>query len=106
MSLAPFWYYSMFERCYNLEEAPELPAKVLSRYCYAAMFIDCNSLYKAPELPASTLDTNCYNAMFRDSYSVYLVYMSGITEAEYDASLYGDISEDGRITVIYKDSEN
>lgn len=61
---AAYCYASMFERCTNLTQAPELPATTLANYCYQNMFYGCTSLTKAPELPATTLALSCYKNMF------------------------------------------
>ena len=55
----------MFRDCYNLFEAPELPATILTPYCYSDMFKGCTSLLSAPELPATTLADYCYDSMFK-----------------------------------------
>ena len=57
-------YYSMFEGCTSLTQAPNLPATTLARSCYNNMFFYCTSLTKAPELPATTLANYCYSYMF------------------------------------------
>ena len=57
-------YYSMFNGCENLTQAPALPATTLEPYCYNYMFHGCTSLTTAPELPATTLTEGCYSFMF------------------------------------------
>ena len=54
----------MFEGCWDLTEAPNLPAIYLESSCYSHMFDGCSSLTKAPELPATYLADNCYAYMF------------------------------------------
>jgi hypothetical protein len=55
----------MFSGCTNLTKAPELlPAITLANYCYSHMFNNCFSLTEAPELPATTLAAYCYQYMF------------------------------------------
>lgn len=63
-TLATRCYYSMFQNCKNLIDAPKLPAMVLTPSCYASMFHSCSSLVKAPGLPATTLDIYCCYLMF------------------------------------------
>ena len=62
--IATYCYYSMFNGCTALVQAPELPATTLGTYCYCYMFNGCTSLVQAPELPATTLGTYCYYSMF------------------------------------------
>jgi hypothetical protein len=57
-------YYSMFNRCTLLTEAPVLPATTLANDCYNGMFYGCSSLTKAPNLPATSLEPSCYYNMF------------------------------------------
>ena len=57
-------YHSMFDRCSNLTQAPDLPATKLANDCYSYMFYCCTSLTQAPALPATTLANNCYECMF------------------------------------------
>ena len=57
-------YYSMFNGCSSLTQAPALPATTLAENCYMGMFIGCTSLTQAPALPATTLANNCYYSMF------------------------------------------
>jgi len=60
-------YAWMFNMCYNLTNAPDLPATTLSNYCYNRMFRNCSSLEDCPsELPATTLTDYCYEYMFND----------------------------------------
>ena len=59
-------YYSMFDSCISLVNAPALPATTLANSCYENMFSTCSSLNAAPELPATTLATHCYFSMFSD----------------------------------------
>ena len=57
-------YWEMFWGCENLVKAPELPAKKLAEYCYEGMFTLCTNLKQAPELPAKKLAECCYEGMF------------------------------------------
>ncbi len=57
-------FHMMFERCYGLITAPELPETTLAEYCYEGMFNKCTSLTAAPELPATALTRGCYSDMF------------------------------------------
>ena len=61
-----YCYFSMFEGCTSLTQAPALPATTLANYCYTSMFRGCTSLTQAPELPATTLANNCYASIFYD----------------------------------------
>ena len=63
-TLAEGCYSGMFEDCYGLTTAPELPATTLAEGCYRFLFHGCSSLTIAPELPATTLVDNCYFRMF------------------------------------------
>ena len=62
---ADYCFYSLFEGCTSLTQAPELPATTLAVCCYNGMFEGCTSLTQAPELPATTLADACYTYMFR-----------------------------------------
>ena len=56
----------MFENCYALTAAPDLPATGLTDSCYMQMFNHCSGLVKAPEtLPGTSLAPYCYKFMFR-----------------------------------------
>ena len=63
-SVPDYAFYSLFDGCTSLVNAPELPAMALADSCYRGMFAGCTSLVNAPELPATTLAENCYNIMF------------------------------------------
>ena len=63
---ASLCYFSMFQGCTNLTQAPELPATTLARNCYGYMFQGCTNLTQAPELPATTLASYCYSSMFKE----------------------------------------
>ena len=54
----------LFQYCYSLTTAPELPATTLAEYCYEGMFYGCTDLTTAPKLPATTLAEHCYQSMF------------------------------------------
>ncbi|MBR3519692.1 MAG: leucine-rich repeat protein [Paludibacteraceae bacterium] len=62
LTKACFW--AMFSGCKNLAKAPELPAIELAEECYKGMFSGCSSLTQAPELPAKKLAKACYKEMF------------------------------------------
>ena len=69
--LFEYCYWSMFEGCVSLTQAPELPATKLAPHCYREMFRACSSLIKAPEvLPAKSLPKYCYQYMFDSCYSL------------------------------------
>ena len=59
-----FCFRGLFEYCYKLTRAPELPATELTPGCYADMFMGCERLTEAPELPATILKRDCYRGMF------------------------------------------
>ena len=63
-TLAAGCYYNMFKGCTRLIKAPALPATTLAQSCYLEMFSDCASLTQAPSLPATTLAPSCYQGMF------------------------------------------
>ena len=57
-------FANLFNHCWVLTSAPDLPATELAFGCYAYMFYWCPYLQNAPELPATTLNTQCYQKMF------------------------------------------
>ena len=57
-------YAKMFYWCPYLQNAPELPATILKDQCYQNMFWGCTRLTKAPKLPATKLAHGCYHGMF------------------------------------------
>ena len=61
-------YAYMFYWCPYLENAPELPATKLNTQCYQKMFWGCTRLTKAPKLPATKLAHGCYHEMFSYCY--------------------------------------
>ena len=63
--MADYCYYSMFQGCTSLTQAPALPATTLANNCYRRMFQGCTSLTQAPALPATTLADYCYYSMFQ-----------------------------------------
>ena len=65
MDVPEYCYYSIFQNCTSLTQAPALPATTLASSCYFNMFYLCTSLTKAPALPATTLFYQCYSNMFQ-----------------------------------------
>lgn len=63
-------FYGLFDKCYELTTAPELPAKTLTRYCYREMFQSCNALASAPILPATTMEEECYSGIFNKCFAL------------------------------------
>ena len=57
-------FANLFNHCWVLTSAPDLPATELAFSCYAYMFYWCPYLQNAPELPATKLNTQCYQNMF------------------------------------------
>lgn len=57
-------FYSLFNNCTSLTQAPVLPATTLAPSCYSYMFSNCASITQAPALPATTLAKFCYQYMF------------------------------------------
>ena len=57
-------FANLFNHCWVLTSAPDLPATELAFSCYAYMFYWCPYLQNAPELPATKLNTQCYQYMF------------------------------------------
>ena len=57
-------FAKLFNHCWVLTSAPDLPATELGFSCYAYMFYWCPYLQNAPELPATKLNTQCYQNMF------------------------------------------
>lgn len=64
MDLASECYFKMFANCTALTGLSELPATTLASSCYLSMFQGCTSLINAPVLPANNLANNCYEYMF------------------------------------------
>ena len=62
--LNDYCFYSLFQGCTSLIQAPNLPSKTLADYCYKFMFFECTSLTTAPKLPATNLGIECYANMF------------------------------------------
>ncbi len=62
--LNDYCFYSLFQGCTSLIQAPNLPSKTLADYCYSHLFDGCTSLTTAPKLPATTLADCCYKFMF------------------------------------------
>ena len=62
-------YYSLFENCHNLTNAPVLPATNLASHCYDSMFRN-TALTTAPKLPATKLAPYCYRNLFGNCYSL------------------------------------
>ncbi|MBR5035351.1 MAG: BACON domain-containing protein [Bacteroidales bacterium] len=63
-TLTPGCYQGLFQGCTSLEQAPDLPATNMRKYCYCYMFNGCINMVAAPSLPASTLELGCYMCMF------------------------------------------
>ena len=70
LNVPDYCYWSMFQNCTSLTQAPELPATTLARECYRYMFSSCSSLTQAPALPATTLADSCYWSMFQNCTSL------------------------------------
>ena len=68
-NLAENCYYSLFENCHNLTNAPVLPAITLAKNCYLQMFKN-TAITKAPKLPATKLAPYCYKNLFENCYSL------------------------------------
>ena len=68
-NLAENCYYSLFENCHNLTNAPVLPATNLASHCYDSMFRN-TALTTAPKLPATNLAPYCYRNLFGYCYSL------------------------------------
>ena len=60
----PYEFKNLFYNCYNLIQAPDLPATTLANNCYEDMFKACISIVTAPVLQATTLADCCYMGMF------------------------------------------
>lgn len=72
VTLLDYCYYLMFSGCINLISSPKLPATTLAAHCYDSMFSGCINLITIPELPAITLATYCYSNMFHGCESIKL----------------------------------
>lgn len=59
-----YCFYSLFNGCSGLMNAPKLSETMLTVGCYSNMFNGCTSLNSMPELPAMVLKDNCYSKMF------------------------------------------
>ena len=59
-------YQKMFNGCTSLSTVPTdlLSATALVKLCYAGMFDGCTRLQNAPDLPALMLTERCYDGMF------------------------------------------
>ncbi len=57
-------YAGMFSTCVKLQKVPNLPAETVKDESYSDMFGGCISLTETPELPATTLGERCYYSMF------------------------------------------
>ena len=68
-NLASCCYYSLFENCHSLTNAPVLPATNLASHCYESMFSN-TALTTAPKLPATKLAPSCYSNLFGYCYSL------------------------------------
>ena len=68
-NLASCCYYSLFENCHSLTNAPVLPATNLASHCYENMF-SSTALTTAPKLPATKLAPSCYSNLFGYCYSL------------------------------------
>lgn len=77
-NLKPYCYQSMFENCYYLLNAPNLPSKKLRMYCYDHMFAECQSLKYPADIGAEEIteevDDNGFNSccshMFYECYDM------------------------------------
>lgn len=69
-TLSNYCYQYMFQSCYNMTKAPNLPAMKMYVHSYHSMFIGCKALTTAPDLPATELSTGCYRVMFQNCTSL------------------------------------
>lgn len=83
-TLAERCYQRMFENCYSLQTAPELPALEVSRYAYRNMFENCSSLKIAPKISAKTIDIEGCYAMFYSCNSLTTVMELPFSEISND----------------------
>lgn len=58
-------YASMFKGCSSMRVPPNLPATHVPFYCYGNMFEGCMNMKRAPRLLARTIETGCYWSMFK-----------------------------------------
>ena len=69
-----YTFYKMFSENWFMRNHPYkkimLPATTLTQYCYASMFYKCEDLEEAPDLPALTGKKYCYQKMFQNCYSL------------------------------------
>lgn len=63
MAVSSCW--RMFENCYSLIKAPELPSTNLGGMCYDQMFTNCTSLEESPILPCRKPESWSYRLMFQ-----------------------------------------
>ena len=72
MSVIPqqYCFYQLFNNCWMMKSAPDLPATTLTDFCYQEMFSKCLNLISAPALPATELEPYCYQDMFRECESL------------------------------------
>ena len=64
MILGPDCYKMMFQDCYKLATAPELPATTLAYNCYQWMFTNCTALTNAYVKAAYTVVNSECGSMF------------------------------------------
>ncbi len=94
-SVPVFGFYSLFNGCTALTQAPELPATELSLGCYDGMFQGCTRLTQAPALPAMVAISACYSNMFAECTSLAQAPALPATELQsscYENMFYGCIS--------------
>ncbi|MBR5971688.1 MAG: leucine-rich repeat protein [Paludibacteraceae bacterium] len=92
LSLTKGCYMQMFQECVNLTKAPELPATTLAPNCYEDLFYGCSSLLESPELPSNIMESRCYFRMFQNCTSLKTApILSSVTLAEscYSNMFYG-----------------
>ena len=85
-SVPAFGFYSLFNGCTALTQAPELPATELSLGCYDGMFSGCTRLTQAPALPAMVAISACYSNMFAECTS--LTQAPALPATELQSSCY------------------
>ena len=63
-SVPAYGFYSLFDSCSSLVEAPTMPAETLNSNSCNRMYLNCTGLTQTPELPATTVNSATYAYMF------------------------------------------
>ena len=102
-ALSNYCYYKMFENCYELISAPELPALLLAQYCYGYMFLNCTSLTIPPVLPSPKMIVgNTYEGMFSGCSSLNNLTLYCLNTFSFDSCFNSWLKNVAPTGTIYK----